>query len=60
MLTSGQDKDVSKYSLSLAQTLDTIRARVGYIGGATEDLALWLSEWRGRTDLGKELHKAIL
>ncbi|KAK0503051.1 leucyl aminopeptidase [Armillaria luteobubalina] len=55
-----KDKEVSKYSLSLAQTLDTIRARVGYIGRATEDLAVWLSGWRGRTDLGKELHKAIL
>ncbi|KAK0197309.1 leucyl aminopeptidase [Armillaria mellea] len=55
-----KDKEVSKYNLSLAQTLDTIRARVGYIGRATEDLALWLSAWRGRTDLGKELHKAIL
>lgn len=55
-----KDKDVSKYNLSLAQTLDTIRARVGYIEGGTEDLSLWLSGWRGRTDLGKELHKAIL
>ncbi|EEB92603.1 hypothetical protein MPER_08862 [Moniliophthora perniciosa FA553] len=37
-------KDISKYSLSLGQSLDSIRARIAYIKHSTEDLEKWLKE----------------
>ena len=43
-----KDKDTSKYSQSLNQTLDTIRAKVGNIERSTADLEQWLSEWERR------------
>ncbi|KAF9050721.1 leucyl aminopeptidase [Hymenopellis radicata] len=43
-----QDKDVSKFNLSLAQTLDTIGARIAYLERSSDDLGGWLKEWRGR------------
>ncbi|KAF8921527.1 leucyl aminopeptidase [Mucidula mucida] len=43
-----QDKDVSKFNLSLAQTLDTIGARIAYLERSSDDLGSWLKEWRGR------------
>ncbi|KIY68739.1 leucyl aminopeptidase [Cylindrobasidium torrendii FP15055 ss-10] len=42
------DKDTSKYNLGLAQTLDTVRARIAYIDRSTEDLDSWLKEWKGK------------
>ncbi|ESK92997.1 leucyl aminopeptidase [Moniliophthora roreri MCA 2997] len=39
-----EDKDTSKYSLSLGQSLDSIRARIAYIKHSTEDLEKWLKE----------------
>ncbi|KDR73449.1 hypothetical protein GALMADRAFT_71758 [Galerina marginata CBS 339.88] len=38
-----KDKDTSKYNKSLAQGLDSIRARTAYVERATEDLKEWLS-----------------
>ncbi|TFK42895.1 peptidase family M1-domain-containing protein [Crucibulum laeve] len=40
-----KDKDTSKYNQSLAQTLDTIRAKYEYINRSTEDLGQWLVQW---------------
>ncbi|KAK7043674.1 Aminopeptidase 2 mitochondrial [Paramarasmius palmivorus] len=39
-----EGKDTSKYSLSLGQSLDSIRARIAYIKHSTEDLEKWLKE----------------
>ncbi|KAL1672234.1 hypothetical protein EV122DRAFT_284153 [Schizophyllum commune] len=39
------DKDTSKYDMSLAQALDSVKARYTYIGRSTEDLKHWLDEW---------------
>ncbi|KAF8633724.1 hypothetical protein AX17_004382 [Amanita inopinata Kibby_2008] len=41
-----KDKDTSKYNLSLAQVLDSIRARSAYIERSSEDLWEWLGELR--------------
>ncbi|KAF9054698.1 leucyl aminopeptidase [Panaeolus papilionaceus] len=38
-----KDKDTSKYNKALAQALDTIRARAGYIERSNEDLIQWLN-----------------
>ena len=43
---SSQDKDTSKFDMSLAQALDSIKARYTYIGRSTEDLRQWLDEWQ--------------
>ena len=43
-----QDKDTSKYDMSLAQALDSIKARYTYIGRSTEDLKQWLDEWQSK------------
>ncbi|EAU88167.2 leucyl aminopeptidase [Coprinopsis cinerea okayama7 len=43
-----KDKDTSKYNQSLAQTLDSIRAKIAYIERSTEDLESWLKEWESR------------
>ncbi|KAI5890288.1 uncharacterized protein SCHCODRAFT_02631407 [Schizophyllum commune H4-8] len=40
------DKDTSKYDMSLAQALDSIKARYLYISRSTEDLNRWLDEWQ--------------
>ncbi|KAL1709873.1 hypothetical protein EV121DRAFT_252475 [Schizophyllum commune] len=42
------DKDTSKYDMSLAQALDSIKARYTYIGRSTEDLKQWLDEWQSK------------
>ncbi|KAF9265642.1 leucyl aminopeptidase [Marasmius fiardii PR-910] len=39
-----EGKDQSRYSLALAQSLDSIRARIAYIKHSTEDLEKWLKE----------------
>ncbi|KAF9265351.1 leucyl aminopeptidase [Marasmius fiardii PR-910] len=41
-----EGKDQSRYSLALAQSLDSIRARIAYIKHSTEDLEKWLKERR--------------
>ncbi|KAL1756342.1 hypothetical protein FB107DRAFT_211566 [Schizophyllum commune] len=38
------DKDTSKYDMSLAQALDSVKARYTYIGRSTDDLKHWLDE----------------
>jgi len=43
-----KDKDTSKYNQSLAQTLDTVRAKIAYINRSTDDLSSWLKDWEGR------------
>ncbi|KAL0580690.1 Aminopeptidase 2 mitochondrial [Marasmius crinis-equi] len=39
-----EGKETSKYSLALAQSLDSIRARTAYINHSTDDLKKWLKE----------------
>ncbi|TRM61760.1 peptidase family M1-domain-containing protein [Schizophyllum amplum] len=39
------DKDTSKFDLSLAQSLDGVKARYTYIGRSTDDLKEWLDHW---------------
>ncbi|KAF9466381.1 leucyl aminopeptidase [Collybia nuda] len=36
-----KDKDTSKYNLSLAQSLDSIRAKAAYIERSSDDMAAW-------------------
>ncbi|KAL1759217.1 hypothetical protein FB107DRAFT_287881 [Schizophyllum commune] len=38
-------KDISKFDLSLAQALDSIKARHTYIARSTDDLKAWLERW---------------
>ncbi|KAJ6558343.1 hypothetical protein B0H19DRAFT_1261867 [Mycena capillaripes] len=42
---SDSDKDTSRYSMALAQTLETIRDRVAYIKRSRDDLSDWLIKW---------------
>ncbi|KAL9714866.1 Aminopeptidase 2 mitochondrial [Leucoagaricus gongylophorus] len=42
-----KDKDTSKYSLALAQSLDSIRARTQWLKRSTGDLEGWLEGWQG-------------
>jgi len=44
-----KDKDTSRYSMALAQTLETIRVRVNYIERSTPDLLDWLTKWKQRS-----------
>ncbi|KAJ7632427.1 leucyl aminopeptidase [Roridomyces roridus] len=46
-----KDKDNSKYSMALAQTLEGIRTRIIYIERSSDDLAGWLQKWEKRTKL---------
>ncbi|KAF9533369.1 leucyl aminopeptidase [Crepidotus variabilis] len=39
-----QDKDTSKYKLALAQTLDEIRARAGYVTRSLKEIVEWLGK----------------
>ncbi|THV05631.1 hypothetical protein K435DRAFT_849875 [Dendrothele bispora CBS 962.96] len=43
-----KDKDVTRYEMSLNQTLDGIRARIAYLkhSMATSDIETWLKEWK--------------
>jgi len=41
-----KDKDISKYNLSLSQTLESIRANIKYIERSSEDLLEWLQRWQ--------------
>ncbi|KAK7463587.1 Aminopeptidase 2 mitochondrial [Stygiomarasmius scandens] len=44
-----KDKDTTKYSMSLDQALDGIRARIAYQNHSTSDIEAWLKEWKQRT-----------
>ncbi|KAJ7727203.1 leucyl aminopeptidase [Mycena metata] len=39
------DKDTSRYTMALAQVLETIRSRIVYIERSSQDLSQWLTEW---------------
>ncbi|KAJ7911598.1 leucyl aminopeptidase [Mycena leptocephala] len=44
-----KDKDTSRYSMSLAQTLETIQTRIAYIKRSHDDLSDWLTNWEQRS-----------
>jgi len=46
-----KDKDNSKYSMALAQTLEGMRTRIAYIERSSDDLAEWLNKWDKRSKL---------
>ncbi|KXN83489.1 Aminopeptidase 2, mitochondrial [Leucoagaricus sp. SymC.cos] len=46
-----KDKDNSKYYLALAQSLDSIRARIQFLQRSTTDLEVWLKNWQGGSKL---------
>ncbi|KAJ3908537.1 leucyl aminopeptidase [Lentinula edodes] len=41
-----KDKDTSKYHMGLAQSLDSIRARIAYIEHSSSDVRHWLEAWK--------------
>ncbi|KAJ7219096.1 leucyl aminopeptidase [Mycena pura] len=43
-----KDKDTSKYHMTLAQALETIRTRTAYIERSLDDLNKWLKAWEKR------------
>ncbi|KAL0947133.1 hypothetical protein HGRIS_013264 [Hohenbuehelia grisea] len=43
-----KDKDTSKYSHGLLQSLDTVRAKIGFIERSTDDLVSWLEKWENK------------
>ncbi|KAJ6541995.1 leucyl aminopeptidase [Mycena vulgaris] len=45
------DKDTSRYSMALAQVLETIQARIAYIERSSDDLSDWLTRWEQRSKL---------
>jgi len=46
-----KDKDTSKYNMTLAQALETIRTRTAYIERSLDDLNKWLKAWEKRAKL---------
>ncbi|CAK5277482.1 unnamed protein product [Mycena citricolor] len=46
-----KDKDTSKYSMAIAQSLETIRTRIQYIERSSADLTEWLDKWEKRAKL---------
>ncbi|KAF8198250.1 leucyl aminopeptidase [Mycena galopus ATCC 62051] len=44
-----KDKDTTRYSMALAQALETIRARIIYIARSRDDLSDWLTKWEQRS-----------
>lgn len=46
-----KDKDTSKYNLALAQSLDSIRARIQWLARSTADLEGWLKKWQSGSKL---------
>jgi hypothetical protein len=44
--TMKQDKDVSRYDMVLAQSLDGTRARAKWIERSTAELKQWLENWK--------------
>ncbi|KAF9265645.1 hypothetical protein L218DRAFT_997586 [Marasmius fiardii PR-910] len=51
------DKETSKYSMFLAQSFDSIRARIAFIEHSSEDLEKWLT---GRKERGSALQTITL
>ena len=41
-----QDKDINRYDMVLAQSLDGIRARAKWIERSTAELKQWLENWK--------------
>ncbi|KAE9406410.1 hypothetical protein BT96DRAFT_875684 [Gymnopus androsaceus JB14] len=41
-----KDKDTSKYHMGLAQSLDSIRAKIAYIKHSSSDVRQWLEDWK--------------
>ncbi|KAG8992227.1 Aminopeptidase 2 mitochondrial [Tulasnella sp. JGI-2019a] len=41
-----KDKDVSKFNLALAQSLDSIHANAKWLQRSKDDVASWLKEWK--------------
>ncbi|KAE9406413.1 hypothetical protein BT96DRAFT_963515 [Gymnopus androsaceus JB14] len=41
-----KDKDTSKYHMGLAQSLDSIRAKIAYIKHSSSDVRQWLDAWK--------------
>ncbi|KAJ7328905.1 leucyl aminopeptidase [Mycena albidolilacea] len=46
-----KDKDITRYSMALAQALETVRTRIAYIERSHEDLFHWLTKWEERSKL---------
>ncbi|CAE6458236.1 unnamed protein product [Rhizoctonia solani] len=44
-----KDKDISRFSMAYAQTIETIRANAKWLDRSRSDVADWLSEWRKQT-----------
>ncbi|KAL5635262.1 hypothetical protein ACGC1H_003079 [Rhizoctonia solani] len=44
-----RDKDVSKFSMAYAQTLETIRANAKWLDRSHSDIANWLTSWQKQT-----------
>ncbi|KAF7361545.1 Aminopeptidase 1 [Mycena sanguinolenta] len=44
-------KDTTRYSMALAQALETIRTRIAYIERSRDDLSSWLKQWEERFKL---------
>ncbi|KAH7342157.1 peptidase family M1-domain-containing protein [Rhizoctonia solani] len=44
-----KDKDVSRFSMAYAQTLETIRANSKWLERSRDDVAHWLSKWQKQT-----------
>ncbi|KIM80851.1 hypothetical protein PILCRDRAFT_9278 [Piloderma croceum F 1598] len=43
-----KDKETSKYNQSLAQALETIKAKEGWVERSTNEMGEWLGEWENR------------
>ncbi|KAJ7472140.1 leucyl aminopeptidase [Mycena latifolia] len=46
-----KDKDTTRYSMALAQVLETIRVRITSIERSYDDLSEWLTKWEQRSKL---------
>ncbi|KAF7304688.1 Aminopeptidase [Mycena kentingensis (nom. inval.)] len=46
-----QNRDNSKYSMALAQTLENIRTKIAYIARSKSDVESWLAAWDKRSKL---------
>jgi len=44
-----KNKDVSKFNLSLAQCLDTIRTNAKWLDRSKDDVISWLQQWKTET-----------
>ncbi|KAK7039363.1 aminopeptidase 1 [Favolaschia claudopus] len=46
-----KDKDTTRYSMALAQALETIRVRIAYIKRSGDDLEKWLMNWEQQSQI---------